>query len=253
MKVMAIVPARAGSKGVPGKNTRLLGGFPLISFSIVAARLTKYIERVLVSTDSEKIAEITREYGAEAPFLRPARWAQDNSPDCSFVLHAINWLEDHEKAIPDYLVLLRPTTPLREPEVVDAAIEAIIKHPEATSLRSAHPAPESPLKWFQKDEAGYFKALFEGLSNDQINNPRQQFPEAFVPDGYVDIVKPSFIRTSGLLYGPRMLGFGTPFCAEVDTESDFTRLEYDLKMSPSVVWDYLNQNYPKRDENHVGI
>lgn len=253
MMVMAIVPARAGSKGVPGKNIRLLGGFPLIAFSVGAARLTKHIERVLVSTDSEKIAEITREYGAEVPFLRPARWAQDNSPDCSFVLHVINWLEDHEEAIPDYLVLLRPTTPLREPEVVDAAIEALIQHPEATSLRSAHPAPESPLKWFQKDEAGYFKALFEGLSNDQINNPRQQFPEAFVPDGYVDIVKPAFIRDCGLLYGPRMLGFGTPFCTEVDTESDFARLEYDLKMSPSGVWDYLQQNYPKRDENHVGI
>ncbi len=253
MMVMAIVPARGGSKGVPGKNIRLLKGFPLIAYSIVTARLTQHIERVLVSTNSEKIATIAREYGAEVPFLRPDRWAQDNSPDCSFVLHAINWLEDHEKAIPDYLVLMRPTTPLRKPEVVDAAIEAIIQHPEATSLRSAHLAPESPLKWFQKDQAGYFKALFEGLSNDQINNPRQQFPEAFIPDGYVDIVKPAFIRDCGLLYGDRMLGFHTPFCTEVDTENDFARLEYDLKIYPSMIWDYLNQNYTKRDGNNVGI
>jgi N-acylneuraminate cytidylyltransferase len=248
MNIMAIIPARAGSKGVPGKNIKLLGGYPLIAYSIVAARLTKQIGHVIVSTDSKELADISREYGAEAPFLRPAELARDHSTDIDYMLHAIHWLQDNEGLIPDYLVQLRPTTPLREPQIMDEAITAIINRPEATSLRSAHPAPESPFKWFQKNEAGYFKGLFDG-GNDLLNNPRQGFPDVLIPDGYVDVVKPSFIIHSGLLYGAKMLGFTSPFCTEVDTLNDFEFLEYDLNKNGNALWDYLKKYYPKRGFN----
>jgi CMP-N,N'-diacetyllegionaminic acid synthase len=253
MNNVAIIPARAGSKGIPGKNIRLLGGYPLLAYSIIAARLTPGIERIIVSTDAPEIAEIAKAYGGEVPFLRPAALARDHSTDGGFMFHALRWLQDDEGRLPDYLVLLRPTTPLREPDVIAAAIAAIAKHPEATSLRSAHPAAESPLKWFQRDEAGYFKPLFEGGSNDALNQPRQEFPDAYIPDGYVDIVKPVCMRAAGLLFGARMLGFVAPFCIEADTLNDCELLEYDLKRHGSVLWEYLKKFYPQENREHVRI
>ncbi len=246
MNIVAIVPARGGSKGVPGKNLRLLGGYPLLAYSVAAARLTSRIRRIIVSTDAETIATIAREYGAEVPFLRPPELARDNSTDLDFMLHAIYWFQRQEGAVPDYLVHLRPTTPLREPQRIAAAIDVLRDRPEATSLRSAHPAPESPFKWFRRDSAGYFRGLFDGVSNETLNNPRQTFPEAFIPDGYVDVVKPAAILASGLLHGERMVGFESPRCTEVDTVADLELLEWELRQRGSALWDFLIANYPKR-------
>src|SRR5207248_1516291 len=125
---------------------------PLIAYSIAVAKISSRIDRVVVSTDSEEIAEISRLYGAEVPFLRPQVFAGDVSPDREFVIHALEWFQHNEGAVPDYLVHLRPTTPLRDPKLVDDAILATISNSEATSMRSAHKAPESPFKWFTRNE-----------------------------------------------------------------------------------------------------
>src|SRR5438445_794845 len=109
--IVGIIPARGGSKGVPGKNIRLLAGYPLISYSIVAGRLASAIDQVIVSTDSEEIAEVSRRYEADVPFMRPREFASDSSPDRDFVLHALGWFSTHGIPLPDYLVHLRPTTP----------------------------------------------------------------------------------------------------------------------------------------------
>ncbi|HON56846.1 MAG TPA: acylneuraminate cytidylyltransferase family protein, partial [bacterium] len=111
MKIYAIIPARGGSKGVPDKNIRLLKGYPVIAYSIVACKLSKKIDRIIVSTDSEKIAQISKKYGAEVPFLRPAEFATDISPDLGFMKHAVDWFEINEKNIPDFFIHIRPTTP----------------------------------------------------------------------------------------------------------------------------------------------
>ena len=134
----AIIPARGGSKGVPKKSIALLCGFPLIAYSIAAAKLSKKIERVIVSTDSEEMAEVARSFGAETPFMRPAEFARDTSPDIEFVEHAISWFQKNESSVPEFLVHLRPTTPLRIPEDIDRAIEMLAKHKDATSLRSGY-------------------------------------------------------------------------------------------------------------------
>ena len=243
--IYGIIPARGGSKGVLGKNIKLLGGYPLIAYTIGVAKMVKHISRVIVSTDSTEIASIARKYGADLPFLRPAEFSQDKSPDLDFVLHALNWLEQNEKKTPDYLVHLRPTTPLRDPVIIDQAIEKIITCAEATSLRSAHQAAESPFKWFSRDEQGYFKSISPAHSNDQINAPRQAFPAVYIPDGYCDVLKASFIRESGSLHGNKMLGFISPVCTEVDRMEDFEFLEYELKSKANPVYQYLSQNYPK--------
>ncbi|TCL69971.1 N-acylneuraminate cytidylyltransferase [Hydrogenispora ethanolica] len=246
MNILAIIPARGGSKGVPGKNIRLLGGYPLIAFSIAAAKLANDITRVVVSTDSAEIAAIAQSYGAETPFLRPAELARDQSADLEFMRHALEWFQKHEAKIPDYLVHLRPTTPLREPQVIEAAINRLLNHPEASSLRSAHLAPESPWKWFRLDELGYFRSFGGNIDNEVLNNPRQAFSDAYIPDGYVDVVIPALILSSGRLHGEKMLAFVSPNCTEVDTVSDFELLQYQLEKNGSVLWDYLKENYPKR-------
>jgi N-acylneuraminate cytidylyltransferase len=244
MKTVAIIPARSGSKGVPGKNIRLLGGYPLIAYSIAAAKLSKFIERVIISTDSDEISEISKKYGAEVPFKRPAELAQDKSSDIDFMLHALGWFKENEKQMPEYWVHLRPTTPLRDNKIMDSAISEIMKNPSATSLRSGHMAPESPFKWFKRDENGFFAPLMEGFTSDYINSARQIFPDAYIPDGYVDVLKASYILKSKLIHGDKIIGFESPFCVEVDSMEDFEYLEYEIKKKGSVLLDYLKKHFP---------
>ena len=243
MKGLAIIPARGGSKGVPGKNIRLLGGFPLIAYSIAAARLTSKVDRILISTDSSEIAKIGRQFGAEVPFLRPRRYARDAAPDIEFMMHALKWLEKHEQYLPDLVAHLRPTTPLRDPAVLDDAFSVILRHPEATSLRSAHPAPESPFKWFTADSEGYFRGLLSSRSNDALNAPRQSFPEVYIPDGYIDIIRPAYLRKTGLLYGLKIFGFVSPVCCEVDAPEDLDYLEFELRRKGNVLLDWLRREF----------
>lgn len=241
--IYGIIPARSGSKGVPGKNIKLLKGYPLIAYSIIAAKLCKNISRTFVSTDLEKIASIASRYGAEVPFLRPALLAGDNSSDLEFVQHALDWFTLNENRVPDYLVHLRPTTPLRDPAIIDMAIHAIMNNPNATSLRSGHIASESPLKWFLRDDQGYFKSIVTGYSNEQINAPRQSFSNVYIPDGYVDIIKTSFVVNSHQLHGNHMIGFISPDCVEVDSIKEFEFLEYELRNKSNFLFEYLKANF----------
>jgi len=246
LKIYSIIPARSGSKGVPHKNIRLLAGFELIAYSIAAALMSKRIERVIVSTDSKKIAQIAEQYGAEAPFLRPKELARNHSTDREFVIHALHWFEEHEGTAPDYMVHLRPTTPLREPKLLDLAIENMLSTPEATSLRSGHEAPESPFKWFKRNKHGYFEGLLpDDPRPEYYNLPRQAFQAVYVPNGYVDILKTDFVLNSETLHGDRMLGFITPVAREVDTVEDFTFLEYDMEKRGHILSDYL-RSWSKR-------
>ena len=245
--VYGIIPARGGSKDVPGKNIKLLGGYPLIAYTIAAAKMSKNISRVIVSTDSMEIASIAKKYGAEVPFMRPSELAGDKSLDIDFVLHAINWFQQHEDKIPDYIVHLRPTTPLRDPAIIDLAVQKIKTRTEATSLRSGHPSAESPFKWFLLDEQGFFKGILPGYSNDFINAPRQSFPAVYIPNGYVDVLKIAFIKKSNALHGDKMIGFVSPACVEVDSMEDFKFLEFELKKDASPVFGYLKANFTKEN------
>jgi CMP-N,N'-diacetyllegionaminic acid synthase len=243
-RVVAIVPARGGSKGVVGKNVRPLGGYPLIAWSIAAAKLCPQIDRVVVSTDSDSIAALARNYCAEVPFMRPAELAGDRSPDRDFVIHALDWFKSNEGAEPDFLVHLRPTTPLRDPVKMNEAVKMILNSRTATALRSAYALAESPHKMLQV-ENGYLTGFFpEDPRPEYYNMPRQNFPTAYQPDGYIDILRSSFVRSGTSLHGTRMLAYVTPFTVEVDRPEDFDHLEFKLGREPSTVHDYLRANYP---------
>ena len=227
-EVIALIPARSGSKGVLNKNKRLLGNYPLIAWSILAAKKSKFIDRIIVSTDSEEYAKLAIEYGAEAPFLRPEKISGDSSTDYEFILHALDWLLNKGDE-PKYIAHIRPTTPLRDPLLIDCAIDFFKKNSKATSLRSAHEMPESAYKTFEIATEGQFKIV--GANNtdlDKANSARQQFPKTFQPNGYIDVLSTQFIRNTGILHGNWVLPFITPISFEVDTEDDFIFLEYQL-------------------------
>ncbi len=219
--IIALIPARSGSKTVIDKNIKQLGSHPLLAYSIALAKLSKNISRVIVSTDSPKYATIAKNYGAEVPFLRPAEIAGDNSVDSDFFRHLIDWMREKEGYIPDFIVHLRPTTPLRQVQVVDDAITYMIHTNEATALRSAHKTHLTPYKMFRL--CGEFMSPF--LKYDGIkefyNLPRQFFEDAYIPNGYVDIIRPTTLLNTGLLHGNKIKLWETDLVPDVDTTSDF--------------------------------
>lgn len=235
--IVAIVPARSGSKSLVDKNIKELSGHPLIAYSIAVAKMSKMIDRVIVSTNSQEYARIARKYGAEVPFIRPDEFSTEISTDKDFLVHAMNWLEENEGSTPEYWVHLRPTTPLRDAEVVDNAIIEITRDKTATSLRSGHMAPESPLKWLVKDNR-YFKGL---VSGEDYNLPKEAFKQVYIPDGFVDIIKSSFVMNNKEIHGDNMIGFESPVCTEVDSLEEFEYIQYQLDKNGSRLLDYLNE------------
>lgn len=235
MNVVAIIPARSGSKGIPDKNIKPLAGRPLIAYSIAAARLTKNIDRIIVSTDSEQYANIAREYGAEVPFLRPSEISTDNSTDYDFIKHALDWMLDNEGYQPQYLVHLRPTTPLREVTYIDAALACIKQFDEATALRSIHEMPESAYKFFEIDK-GFLKAVGTGsFDMEASNEPRQNFKKTYKGNGYVDVIKSAYVMENKKIHGDKVIAYIIPQVFEVDTLEDFDYLEYQVTKCPILV------------------
>lgn len=243
--VYAIIPARSGSKGVKNKNIKLLCGYPMIAYSIVAAKLSHSVERVIVTTDSNEYMELANKYGAETPFLRPAEISQDNSTDIEFMQHCIKWLYENEKIVPEYFLHLRPTNPLRQLSYIEQAVTVIKEDKNSTSLRSAHLATNTPYKWFKKSENGYFCSILGDRTNDEANNPRQKFGDVYIPDGYVDILKTDFIVKNDMIHGQNMIPFIVPESVDIDAKKDIELLEFFIKKYNSEILDYLNENFEK--------
>lgn len=216
-EIVAIIPARSGSKGIANKNIMAVAGHPLLAWSIAAARLSKHIDRVIVSTDSEKYAAVARKYGAEVPFLRPTIISTDAAQDIGFLFHALLWLAEHEGKVPSLVVHLRPTSPNRHPEIMDQAIEKFLEHPEATSLCSAHEVAHPPCKYFTLNTDGTFSGL---MGEEFMSFPRQKCPKAYQGNGYIDILRTKQILETGNLYGTKRLAFLSPQCGDIDNETD---------------------------------
>lgn len=228
MKTFALIPARSGSKGVTDKNVIELNGHPLLGWSIAAAKQSKLIDRIIVSTDSNEYATIAKSYGAEVPFIRPKKISNDTSTDLEFIEHALDFFKN-EYSEPSYLVHLRPTTPLRDPKLIDAAINLVMKKSECSSLRSVHEMSETAYKTLEIDDLNYLKPI--GLidcSSIDNNAPRQVFPKTYQANGYVDVLISSHIRKNKNIHGDNCIPFLTNYAIEIDCADDFKYLEYTL-------------------------
>ena len=234
MKIIALIPARSGSKSVPNKNIRKLAGKPLLSYSIKTALDSSLIDRVFVSTDDKKIAKIAKEYGAEVPFLRPRKISGDNSLDIEFHQHALNWLLENEKYIPDLIVNLRPTNPIRKSKTIDRAIQCLIESPDMDSLRSVRLSNHSPYKMWTISDLGVLKPVTSELNiKEPFNMPRQQLPKCYWQDGYVDVTKYSTVVKKMSTTGNNIL----PFLIEeesidIDYEESIKQVENILSGKP---------------------
>lgn len=229
-EVLAIIPARGGSKGIPRKNIRPFVGHPLIAWSIAAGRQSQMVTRTIVSTDDEEIAAIARQYGAETPFLRPPELAQDDTTDLPVFLHALRRLEEQEKYRPEVVVQLRPTSPIRPPDCVDRAVRLLLEHPEADCVRGVVPAGQNPHKMWRIDpESGRMIPLLQvpGIA-EPYNAPRQWLPPIYWQTGHIDAIRPGTILTKHSMTGDIIypLILDPRYTVDIDTPADWARYEH---------------------------
>ncbi len=192
-EVLAVIPARGGSKSIPRKNIRPFAGYPLIAFSIAAALQAETVTRVIVSTDDPEIAEVARFFEAETPFMRPAELAQDQTMDLPVFQHALSWLEEHEGYRPRIVLHLHPTSPVRPRGCLDQAVRQMLEHPEADCTRSVVEPLQSPFKMWRIDETtGRMNPLLvlPGI-REAYNTPRQLLPSTYLQTGHVNAIRPA--------------------------------------------------------------
>ncbi len=230
MEVLAIIPARSGSKTVINKNIREIQGKPLMAYSIEHAKAAKFINRVLVSTDSEEYAMIAREYGAEVPFLRPKKLSQDMSLDIEAFEHVLNELKEREGYLPDIVVQLRPTYPIRNVDDIDNIIRLLEKNPAADSVRCIAPAKEIAYKMWRKNSDGSITPLLNDIE-EAYNMPRQVLPVVYCQNACIDVVRASVIITQHSMTGKKVLGYEMKDNFDIDTEADFQAAEQYLKFA----------------------
>jgi YrbI family 3-deoxy-D-manno-octulosonate 8-phosphate phosphatase len=238
--VLALIPARGGSKGIPRKNIRPFAGQPLIAFSIAAGLQAHSVTRVIVTTDDEEIARVARDCGAETPFLRPPELAQDRTLDLPVFQHALNWLAQHEDYHPDVIVHLRPT-PIRPPDLVDRSVSLLLAHPEADSVRGITPAHQNPFKmWLMDGNDKPIRPLTSVPGIDEpYNSPRQVLPTAYTHTGLIDIIRPATILELNSMSGRTILPFlfDPAYDADLDTLHDWIRAEQRVLHDPlKMVW-----------------
>ena len=200
MEILAIVPARGGSKGLPGKNIVPFLGRPLIAWSVEAGLRSRLVDRVIVTTDSEEIAAAARAAGAEVPFMRPAELAEDHVRDLPVFEHALAWLRDHEAYVPDLVVQLRPTSPIRPDGLVDDAIQRLIDRPDADSLRAVCPSQYPPYKMWRIEDDTLVPLLDSGVP-EQHDAPRQALPVTYLQSGLLDVIRTATITEQASMSG----------------------------------------------------
>jgi YrbI family 3-deoxy-D-manno-octulosonate 8-phosphate phosphatase len=227
--ILAIIPARGGSKGIPRKNIRNFAGYPLIAWSIAAGKQSELVTRIVVSTDDEEIASVAREYGAEVPFLRPVELAQDSTLDLPVFEHALKWLEEIEEYKPEIVVQLRPTSPIRPRGCVDEAVSILLEHPRANCVRGVVPAGQNPHKmWRISRPDGPMSPLLEVPGIDEpYNAPRQILPPVYWQTGHIDAIRASTITRKHSLTGNKIypLIIDPRYTVDIDNLSDWAKYE----------------------------
>ena len=223
--VYGLIPARGGSKGVPKKNIKKLGGKPLIAYSIEDAKGSNYVDKVIVSTDSEEIADVSREHDAEIPFFRSKEAATDTATDMDVLHDFLDQLKEHGIDEPAFIVFLRPTSPFRVKGDVDRAVEALDADEKGTGARLIGDVPYPPF-WMKvvKDNR-----LVSFMKSEYEYARRQDLPEVFRGTGEVEVLKPATIR-EGSMYGEEIVPVKSrnKVIMDIDTIEDFERAEYEF-------------------------
>lgn len=215
MEILAIIAARRGSKGIPGKNIVQLGSKPLIAWSILTAQQTKSINRVVVTTDSKEIADVALRYGAEVPFIRPKELSLDDTSGMLPILHAVEWLSVNENYHPDYVINLQPTSPLRTVEDIEKTINILIEK-GADSVVSVTPVEQHPYWMKLVDRAGLMTD-FVRLEHPITN--RQDLPPVYVLNGAIFLAKREMLLRNENWYTDKTFSYVMPKERSIDIDS----------------------------------
>lgn len=229
MDILAIIPARSGSKSVKDKNIRMIGDKPMLAYSILHAQQSKYITRVIVDTDSEKYAQIASTFGAEAPYLRPAEYATDTALDFDVFFHALTYLQEKEKYSPEIVVQLRPTYPIRNVSDIDKMIEMLLQDTTADSVRTIAPAKEIAYKMWRQEEDGTISPILTDIK-EAYNMPRQKLPPIFYQNACIDVIRTNTILNLHSMSGHKILGYQMEHNFDIDTQEEFERADKILRI-----------------------
>ena len=230
LEILAIIPARGGSKSIPGKNIKLLGQHPLIAYSIAAGLKSNSITRTIVSTDDEATANISKRYGAEVPFMRPDELAEDHVTDLPVFEHALNFLKREENYQPDIIVQLRPTSPFRPEGSIDASIQMMRERPDADAVRAVTPSGQNPFKmWLIENDQ--LQTLVPSIFKEAYNMPRQELPATYWQTGHLEVIRRSTIEDMKSLTGEIILPYiiDTKYAIDLDNLEQWAYAEYIMK------------------------
>jgi CMP-N,N'-diacetyllegionaminic acid synthase len=236
---IALIPARSGSKRLPGKNVRILNGQPLISYSILAAIKSNQFTEIIVSTDCREIAKIATSYGASVPDLRPSKFAQDSSCDIDWVQHALTRLVRTSLKEINFVAILRPTSPLRKDSTIIRAIEELKQNSWADSLRAMQVTDKHPGKMWEINGDGRATPYLNQLNQNPPTHdrPTQSLQKLWVQNASLEIVKLKAILETNTISGRSVLGFEMPGLEgfDINNEKDFEFLEYLITTNKSLI------------------
>jgi len=224
MKIISIIPARSGSKRVKNKNIRKLIGLPLLAHTIKHSLYSKLINRTIVSTDSNKYAKIAKKYGAEVPFLRPKNISGDRSTDLECFKHCINFLKREENYIPDIIVHLRVTYPIRENNIIDNCIKLFLKKKNYHSLRTISKS-EDPIEkmWYKKKDNSIFNPITKNTQNHSIAD--QSLPQTYHQNNCVDLLRVKNTILKNKIAGTKILGYEMSHNFDIDYPEDLKKIK----------------------------
>lgn len=228
MDILAIIPARGGSKGIKRKNLVDFLGKPLVAHSIEHALACTSVTRTIVSTEDAEIAALARSFGAEVPFMRPAELAEDQVLDLPVFAHALRWLERHEGYRPDLVVHLRPTAPYRRPQWIDQAAALLQSHPEAHSVRSVSEPEKHPYRMFTIDPQGYLEPIMKHEHPEPYLLRRQDLPKMYFYNCVIDVTRPETIFGLDSMTGSRILPYlvDANLVLDIDSPRDLILARY---------------------------
>ena len=226
IKILALIPARGGSKGIKRKNLVPFRGKPLVLHSIEHALQSERITRTIVSTDDPEIARICRENGAEVPFMRPEELAQDHVLDWPVFKHALDFLKEKEFYLPDLVVHLRPTAPHRRPQWIDEAVDLLLANPDADSVRSVSAPDKHPYRMFRIGEDGFLDPIMKHEHPEPYVLRRQDLPPMYYYNCVIDVTRPTTIHEKRSMTGDRIL----PYIMDADEVIDIDS-EKDLRIA----------------------
>lgn len=236
INILAIIPARSGSKSVKDKNIRIMNDKPMLAYSIEHALQSKQINRVIVSTDSPTYQEIARNFGAETPFLRPAEISMDTSLDIEVFQHALSWLVENEGYTADICVHLRPTHPIRNSKDIDNMIHILQNDPSLDAVRSVSPANQTPYKmWlFKEQNSDTMSPVVTCNIPEAYNAPRQKLPQVYMQNACIDVIRASTILEKHSMTGDKIAGYRMQYDFDIDTEEDLLRAEHFMQIDQAI-------------------